>query len=585
MARLDPHSFADDSQAKTRALTWRAKVDFKARTLEALAILSLEAPKAGPFDLDTRGLSIDEVTDGATPLAFELAEADPVLGQRLRVQLGETTGEVHVRYRTSPEASALQWLEPAQTAGGKKPYLFSQCQAIHARSIVPLQDTPAVRITWRAELDVPASLKAVMAAAEKGRRVEGDRAVESFEMPQSIPPYLFAFAVGDLVSRELGPRTRVWAEPSVVEAAAWEFAEVDRMILAAEKLFGVYPWERFDILTMPPSFPYGGMENPRLTFVTPTLLAGDRSQVNVIAHELAHSWTGNLISNANAEHFWLNEGFTVFAERKILEALEGSELTELHAALGRKALEESLARFEKRPELTKLRTHLTGVDPDDAFSSIPYEKGYLLLRALEEHVGREPFAAFVHAYVERFSFGTLTTEGFTAFCEERLPRALAAVNAEAYLHAPGLPESAPRAHSTRLEKVEAVAHRLVTTDDTREWTSIEWQLYLEGLPPSTSVETLRALDERFNLTQQNNAEVLVAWLTLALEAGHLEVLPRVGEFLRTVGRMKFLRPLYKSLAKRPETRQRALEWLERDGPGMHPISRAGVLRTLGEATR
>ncbi|MCW5808024.1 MAG: M1 family peptidase, partial [Deltaproteobacteria bacterium] len=394
MARRDPHSYNDDTQAETVALDWRARVDFATRTLVAEARLHLRAASTGNLDLDTRGLAIEGVFDGeGRQLAYTLHPEEPILGSRLEVALVAPTEVVKIRYRTSPEASALQWLEPAQTAGGTLPFLFSQCQAIHARSVVPLQDTPRLRIRFTAELEVPADLVAVMAAADRGRAGN----VARFEMPEAIPPYLIAFAVGDLATRDLSRRARVVAEPSLLVAAAEEFAGVEAMIAAAEALFGPYDWERFDMLVMPSSFPYGGMENPRLTFLTPTLIAGDRSNVNVVGHELAHAWTGNLVTNANAEHFWLNEGFTVYAERRIIEALEGRELAELHAALGRRELDAAIARFGSRPELTKLRTQLAGVDPDEAFSLVPYEKGYLFLRALEEAAGRGKFDAWLRA--------------------------------------------------------------------------------------------------------------------------------------------------------------------------------------------
>ena len=320
MARLDPHSYADDTQPRTRAFDWKAVVDFPARVLHAEVTLHFAGPAAGgPLDLDTRALSIEAVLGPrGTALPHTLHPADPILGRRLEIAVPAGAESIHIRYFTSPEASALQWLTPEQTLGKKHPYLFSQCQAIHARSVLPCQDTPSIRQTFTASLDVPLELRAVMAAAPRTREVQGGRAIERFAMPQPIPPYLFAFAVGDLASKDLSPRSRVWAEPGQLEAAAWELAQVEEQLGAAESLFGPYDWERFDLLVMPPSFPYGGMENPRLTFLTPSLLAGDRSLVNVVAHELAHSWTGNLVTSSNAEHFWLNEGFTVFAERRIL---------------------------------------------------------------------------------------------------------------------------------------------------------------------------------------------------------------------------------------------------------------------------
>ena len=376
MVRLDPHSYADSDQPVTERFDLRATVDFATRTLAATVTLHLAAPAPceTPFDLDTRDLAIAAVTDAAgAPLPWALAPAEPILGARLRVTLPAGARALSVRYSTAPGASALQWLAPAQTAGRAQPFLFSQCQAIHARSVIPLHDTPRVRVTYSAELTVPRALRGLMAAAHVQRVEQGSLAVESWAMPQPIAPYLVALAVGELEARELGPRARVWGEPSVVASAAHEFAGVEAMITAAEGLFGAYDWERFDILVMPPSFPYGGMENPRLTFLTPTLLAGDRSLVNVLAHELAHSWTGNLIGAADAEHFWLNEGFTVYAERRIIEALDGAELCALHAAIGRLDLERAVASLP--PELTRLRTHLQGIDPDEVSWGLGQARG------------------------------------------------------------------------------------------------------------------------------------------------------------------------------------------------------------------
>ncbi|MGZ3428258.1 MAG: M1 family metallopeptidase, partial [Polyangia bacterium] len=529
------------------------------------------------IDLDTRDLTIESVDDGAAALGWQLAPAEPILGARLRVELGGGTRRVRIRYRTSPDASALQWLTPAQTAGGVHPFLFSQCQAIHARSLVPLQDTPRVRITFDAELRVPPALRVLMAAADAGPSSTDSR----WTMPQPIPPYLLAFAVGDLVGRDVGPRSRVWAEPSVVDAAAWEFAEVDDMLTTAERLFGPYDWERFDILTMPPSFPYGGMENPRLTFLTPTLLAGDRSLVSVVAHELAHSWTGNLVSNASAEHFWLNEGFTVFAERRIVEALYGAETCALQAALGRRSLDEALVRFEARPELTRLRTRLDGVDPDEVFSEVPYEKGYLFLRALEEAAGREAFDRFLRAYVTEHRFGAIDSDDFARLCERVLPGALQKVDGAAWLDGPGLPANAPTLRARKLEAVERAAaasaggEPLPSADETGDWSPTEWELYLEALPRPFA--RCAELDERFALTEKGNYEVLVAWLLLAIESHFDVVLPRVEEVLGRVGRMKYLRPLYGAMIKRGgAVRERAARLFAATRDGYHPIAKQVV---------
>ncbi len=585
MARLDPHSYNDSAQPEIASLKWKARVDFASHELDAEAVLTLARAGEGPLDLDTRDLTISSVSaEDGRPLAYELHAPEPVLGARLSIDLPPGTLRVRVRYRTSPAASALQWLTPAQTTGGKHPFLFSQCQAVHARSIVPLQDTPRVRLRFRAELCVPVELRGLMAASFVERRVEGDLAFETYEMPQPIPSYLLAFAIGDLAFRDLGPRSRVWAEREVLEQAAYEFAEVDAMLRKAEELFGPYEWERFDVLTMPHSFPYGGMENPRLTFVTPTLLAGDRSLVNVLGHELAHSWTGNLVTNATGEHFWINEGFTVFAERRIQEALFGQDIAELHAALGRRHLEQAIAHFRDRPELTKLRTHLAGIDPDDVYSEVPYEKGYLFLRALEEHVGRARFAAFLRRYVDTFRFRSITTEELIVFIERELAGALTAVDAEVWLDGTGIPPNAPTPHSTRLDRLVAVGHKLPESSLAQGWTPTEWALYLELLPRNTEPGFCDALERRFALTSSRNYEVLVAWLALAAEAGYGPVLDRVEQVLGQVGRLKYLKPLYLALARRPESRERARRIFERHRSGYHPIAQQvvdGLLKKEG----
>ena len=582
MARLDPHSYADDTQVETASLALVARVDFASRTLHADATLTFRAPGGGRLDLDTRDLAIVRVVDpGGRELPFVVHAPEPFLGARLAIELPDGTASVRITYTTSPDASALQWLAPEQTRGGTHPYLFSQCQAIHARSVIPLQDTPRLRIRYTAALTVPRALTVVMAAAHRGRAESGAEATETWEMPQPIAPYLFAFAVGDLASRDLSPRCRVWAEPAQVEAAAYEFAEVEAMITAAEALFGPYDWERFDILTMPPSFPYGGMENPRLTFLTPTVIAGDRSLVSVVAHELAHSWTGNLVTNANAEHFWLNEGFTMYAERRITEALEGADMASLSAALGRRELDESIARFADRPEMTKLRTHLAGVDPDECYSLVPYEKGYFFLAAIEAHVGRPAFSAWLRTYLDAFRFQAITTEDFEAHVERGLPGALAAVDARRWLDGEGIPAGAAAPRSSRLAALEALGAAVPTPAVAAAWSATEWTLYLENLPRPAPEALCRELDAQHGLTASTNYDVLVAWLALALGAGHHAVLPRVDEVLGAVGRMKYLRPLYTALAADARTRPLAHASYARHRPAYHPIARSmveGVLR-------
>jgi aminopeptidase N len=563
--RLDPHSYADTAQPQTRSIDLTLRADFDRRVLEGEIALHFRAPGVGPLDLDTRELRIDAVTllDG-TPLPHDLFAPEPILGARLRIDLPRGAEGVRVRYATSPAATALQWLEPSQTAGGE-PFLFSQAQPIHARSLAPLQDTPRIRITvGSARFTVPTPLRALMAAAAKGPDV--------FEMPQPIPPYLLAFAVGDFTSRQLSGRSAVWAERAIADAAAEEFAEVEQMLVAAEKLFGPYEWDRFDILVMPPSFPYGGMENPRLTFVTPSLLAGDRSLVNVIAHELAHAWTGNLVTNASANDFWLNEGFTVYAERRILEALHGRDSAELHAAAGLHDLHTALERFAARPELTCLRNDLRGIDPDEAYSSVPYEKGSLLLRKLEETAGRPAWDGFLRAYLGAFRFQSITTQEFLDFLEARLPGLASRARALEFIDAPGLPADAPQPRSRRLEQLRAF--------EVEPESPAELLVVLQALPPDSP--RVRELDARFGLANRRSLELRHTFVLLQLRAGAPEAVEAARRILLASGRMRYLRPLYTELARRhPEAARRIYREAR---AGYHNIARAaveGVLKQYG----
>jgi leukotriene-A4 hydrolase len=563
--RPDPHSFADTEQPQTRSIDLALRADFVRRVLEGEIALHFREAGGGPLDLDTRGLRIDSVTTLAgAPLSWQLGNAEPILGSRLRIALAPAVDGVRIRYATSPQATALQWLEPSQTAGGQ-PFLYSQSQPIHARSLAPLQDTPRIRISVdSARFTVPVRLRTLMAAAPGAREEAGTEAVDSFHMPQPIPSYLLAFAVGDLVQRPLSPRSAVWAEPSLADAAAWEFAGVERMMGAAEDLFGPYEWDRYDILVMPPSFPYGGMENPRLTFVTPSLLAKDRSLVSVIAHELAHAWTGNLVTNASADDFWLNEGFTVYAERRLLEALEGRDSAEMHAAAGLHDLQVALDRFSSRPGLTRLRNHLEGIDPDEAYSTVPYEKGYLLLRKLEETAGRRAWDAFLRAYLGAFRFQSIVTQQFLDFLEARLPGVADRAGALEFIDGPGLPAGAPQPRSRRLDQLRALA---VEPEN-----PTELLVYLQALAPDAA--RLRELDARFGLSTRLSLELRHTFVLLQLRAGMEGAVDAARRILLQTGRMRYLRPLYTELAQRD--RAAAHRIYEEARPGYHNIARAVV---------
>lgn len=563
---MDPHSYSNPELVRVRHIELDLEVCFDRRIIQATATLHFAAVQTRELVLDTRGLRIEKVEgpDGSRP--FDLGAEDPVLGSALRIALEPGDTQVTVVYATGPGASALQWLEPAQTAGKQYPFLYTQSQAIHARSWIPLQDTPGVRVTYSARVRTPDSLRAVMSAEMR----PGKPGEYFFEMAQPIPSYLIALAVGELAFRPLGPRTGVYATSSIIDHAASEFVDTEAMIAAVEHLYGPYRWGRYDLLVLPPSFPFGGMENPRLTFVTPTMIAGDRSLVALVAHELAHSWSGNLVTNATWEDFWLNEGFTVYLERRIMELVFGERRARMEAFLGKRELEREMASLP--PGDTILHIDLKGRDPDAGCTLVPYEKGALFLQLLEERVGRERFDAFLRQYFQEFSFQSITTEQFVAYLKKTLP--IDDIPWEEWLTQPGLPESAPEPLCDAFERVDAQAGVPAGEIDAAGWSTHEWLHFLRALPSPLGADRMRELDAAFHFTGSGNAEILEEWLRLAIQNRYEPAEGRLESFLVSVGRRKFLKPLYEELVRTPEGRARAREIYQRARPGYHPIAQA-----------
>lgn len=590
----DAHSYANPAEARVTDVALDLTADFASQQLHGTATLTVAAaPGADEVVLDTRDLTIEQVTamDG-TPLAFALGEPDPFLGQPLTVSLPDAGDQIVVHYRTSPGAAAVQWLSPDQTTGGEHPFLFTQGQAILTRTWVPTQDSPGIRQTYSAEITVPEPLTAVMSAemlTPEGRPAEdGTGTTYRFEMDEAIPPYLIALAIGDLEFREVGPRTGVWAEPEVVEAAAYEFADMEAMMDAAEALYGPYRWGRYDVLVLPPSFPFGGMENPRLTFATPTILAGDRSLVSLIAHELAHSWSGNLVTNATWSDFWLNEGFTSYFENRIMEEVYGPEYARMLEALSRRDL---AAEMDDLPEADQhLYLDLEGRDPDDGMTAIAYDKGAAFLRTIEEAVGRERFDPFLRAYFDEYAFQPMTTERFLAHLDEHLIRGDAGLRAriqpEAWVYGPGLPDVAAPVTSEAFARVEAQAEAFLAGTppedlETDAWTTHEWLHFLDALPDALSDAQLAALDEAFGLTETGNSEVLFAWLRTAIANRYEPAFPALKDFLVRQGRRKFVLPLYQDLAATDWGRPMAREIYREARPGYHSISTSSIDPVVG----
>ncbi len=579
----DIHSFANSNEVVIQHLNLTISVDFASKTLKGKATLNLkQLKKTNILVLDTKDLTIEKVTldEKETPAKFVVGEDVKFLGKPLTISITEKTKNVSVYYSTSPNASALQWLDPSQTAGKTKPFLFTQSQAILARTWVPCQDGPGVRFTYSATINTPTDLMAVMGAAGNGT-TKNNNGVYQFEMKQPIPSYLLALAVGDLDFRPIGNRCGVYAEPSMVEKSAYEFADMEKMVEAAESLYGKYQWERYDVIVLPPSFPFGGMENPRLTFATPTVIAGDRSLVALIAHELAHSWSGNLVTNATWNDFWINEGFTVYFEHRIMEKLYGRDYTEMLSVLTLKDLHGTIAELGATSGDTKLKLNLKDRDPDDGMTDIAYNKGYFFLRLCEETFGREQWDDFLKKYFTENSFHSITTERFVEYLNKNLlskNKALASkINYKEWIYSPGLPANCPQPKSEAFNKVSAQlaaflngtpASQLVTAN----WTTHHWLYFLRNLPDSLTKEKLIELDYAFYFTRTGNSEIACEWFQHCLKVNYETAFGPIKNFLMNVGRRKFLKPLYTELAKTPDGKKWAKEVYEKARAGYHSVS-------------
>lgn len=603
---MDDCSFAETDDCTTRHLALTLRVDFPGRRLEARAALTVEAQRDGltRVILDTKDLKIIKVTANGVEAGFSLGDAQGFKGSALTITLpfellrGQQA-VVEVSYETSPVASALQWLTAEQTAGKKHPYLFSQCQAIHCRSMVPCQDTPSVKNTYSARVSVPKELVALMSANRDGELpddLDASRKIYCFQQTVPIPSYLIALVVGCLECRVIGPRSRVWSEKEMVDAAACEFTETETMLKTAENLVGAYVWGQYDLLVLPPSFPYGGMENPCLTFVTPTLLAGDKSLSNVIAHEISHSWTGNLVTNKTWEHFWLNEGHTVYLERMICRCMFEEQSRQFVALGGWKDLLEAVKTFGPTNPLTSLIPELRNIDPDDAFSSVPYEKGFALLYHLEELLGGpEIFMGFLKYYIQTFAYRSITTEDWknclcSYFCHKT--DVLNQVDWNAWFHSPGIPPFTPHYDTTLADSCRSLCKRWIAASDSelncfsdKDLINMSSQQRIEFLAllllePPLRLNSVKRMQDLYKFNNVKNAEIKFRWLRLCLRSHWEKAIPLALEMVTVQGRMKFTRPLYRELYNFEKARQQAIDTFKTNKPTMHPITAALVAKDL-----
>ena len=582
----DHHSFAKPDEAVVKHLNWEADVDFDEKVIKATATYTIENTKrVNEIHLDSRNLNILSVkrSDSKGDLEFESIEHGEDLGTELVIPITTKTETISIEYTTTKGADALQFLNPMQTAGKKHPFLFTQSQAILARTWIPCQDSPGIRFTYEATVKVPKGMLALMSATNPTEINE--TGVYEFKMDQPVPSYLMALSVGNIEYRKLGEVSGVYAEPEVIEAAAYEFADMQYMVDTASALYGEYKWGKYDVIVLPPSFPFGGMENPRLTFATPTIIAGDRSLTALIAHELAHSWSGNLVTNASWDDIWLNEGFTVYFENRIMEEIFGEDFANMLALLSYQDLQDEIEwlKSEGREADTRLRVDLEGRNPDDGLTGVPYDKGFYFLKLIEQTVGRDKFDEFLKEYFEAFAFKVMTTDAFLIYLDQKLLTQDSTwtkiIQPKEWIFGMGLPDNCPKIQSTKFEKVEAElaawsngksASELATS----EWMTPEWMHFVRLLPDTMSTEQMKDLDAAFGFSSIGNSEIHAAWFEKVIPNNYEPAFAETEKFLIEVGRRKFLTPIYKAIIKSDAGIERARAIYAKARPNYHAVSAA-----------
>jgi len=587
---LDTETYARPQIARVTHVDLDLVADFERKEMRGTATLDiLAARNAREIVLDDKGLVIETIADErGRPLRWTVGASDENKGAPLTVQIGAAR-RIVITYKSQADASALGWLPPALTAGKATPFLYSQGQAIENRSWIPTQDSPGIRQTWSASITVPADLVAVMSGERltpEGEAVGVGMKRYRFRMDHPVPPYLIAIAIGDLAFQPLGPRTGVYAEPATLAKVAPELDDTERMVDAAESLYGPYRWGRYDMLVLPPSFPYGGMENPTLTFLTPTIFTGDKANVDVVAHELAHSWSGNLVTNATWPDGWLNEGFTTYFENRIDELVYGTERAAVLADLSWDDLQRDLATA--KPSATKLRG-----DPGDEAGELAYNKGSTFLRTIEHAVGRARWDAYLRSYFDRHAFQPQTTAGFLADLRANLIKGDAALEQQLQLdrwaYQPGLPDNAVHVGSATLAQVDQSIEQVkagaaIASLPYAGWGTQEWLRFLNGLPREMTADRLAELDRTMGLSASSNAYVRSAWLVLALGNRYEPAVASAEEFLPRIGRMLLVRPVYRALMAQGDWGEPIARRIFAGAQAnYHPITAGAVERILNPA--
>jgi len=575
----DEHTFSKPELAVVKHLDLDIKVDFDTQTISGKASWQIDnVSKGNEIIFDENTLNITKVTlgDEEKETKFKLGTAVELHGKPLHITIGPTTTKVNIYYTTTKEAIALQWLNPQQTADKKKPFLFSQGESIWSRTWIPCQDSPGIRFTYNAKVTVPKDLMAVMSASVNPQK-KNDTGVYTFKQDKAIPSYLMAIAVGDIEFKSIDDRTGVYAEPSLLNKAAWEFAELGKMVHAAEKLYGPYRWGRYDVLVLPPSFPYGGMENPNLTFLTPGVIAGDRSLTSLLAHELGHSWSGNLVTNATWDDIWLNEGFTTYVEHRIGEEIFGKKEAEMQDVLTRKDLDDNIAEYGATNPDTRLKVSLTNRNPDDGISQIPYVKGYNFLKVIEAAVGREKFDPFIKNYFNAHAFQSITTEDFVKYLKENLikdDKVLAdKIKLDDWIYKPGVPSNITSVSSEDFTAIDNIQKNWRTTGvkglSEKIKSTTEKQHFIDYLPADITAEEMTAIDNEFNFTKNGNFVIKRQWFIQAIRHQYKTAYPSIEQFMIATSRTGSLMSLYKELVKNPEGKTWAKQIFEKAKSGYH----------------
>jgi len=574
----DEHTFAKPELAVVKHLDLDIKVDFDTQTISGKASWTIDnISKGNEIIFDENTLNITKVTlgDDEKETKFELGTAVEFHGKPLHITIEPNTTKVNIYYSTSKDAIALQWLNPQQTADKKKPFVFSQGESIWSRTWIPCQDSPGIRFTYNAKVTVPKDLMAVMSAVNPQKK--NDTGVYTFKQDKAIPSYLMAIAVGDIEFQAIDNRTGVYAEPSLLKKAAWEFAELGKMVGAAEKLYGPYRWGRYDVLVLPPSFPYGGMENPNLTFLTPGVIAGDRSLTSLLAHELGHSWSGNLVTNATWDDIWLNEGFTTYVEHRIGEEIFGKKEAEMQDVLTRKDLDDNIAEYGATNPDTRLKVSLTNRNPDDGISQIPYVKGYNFLKVIEAAVGREKFDPFIKNYFDAHAFQSITTEDFVKYLKENLikdDKALAdKIKLDDWIYKPGVPSNITTTSSEDFTAIDNIQKNWRTTGlkglSEKIKSTTEKQHFIDYLQADITVEEMTAIDIEFSFTKNGNFVIKRQWFIQAIRHQYKTAYPAIEQFMIATSRTGSLMSLYKELVKTPEGKVWAKQIFEKAKSGYH----------------